>query len=299
MDTIYITRNNEEFSIKIGDELRRFTKKETLKAWIKKTYGILDKEQLKCRMSVCMPYGFKGDTYFKLEDHEVKYRQNLINHNDIVKEKKQLSDKLRFRNEDSLVKKLKVLNLQSIINESRMVYIEGETKIIKSKGGVTGLSQENRIVEWTTILKKDCTKFVLKEFLNSIKTDPVNINLLEAPYRHHFTEILSLWSDQRASIPRTPSGHKKHEVIEYNYKRKIAKVQTINRKLQVELSSSKSKILELEYMIKELRDKLHESNSSAVCPSTPVHYSIYGSEELLERKRKIKEQKERMAKMNN
>jgi len=293
-----IVRTKDEFTIHSwNSSLMKsyetlFKKKDSLMTWMIKQFAI-DREDLKVRLDKCMPYGFKGEVWFEISHQEYDYRETLLKESDEIKKMKLLSDKLRYRSENVLVEKLVKLDLDTIINKGRTYFIENPVETITKTNGVTGLTETSTIHSGITKYRDNCTKFVLKKFINDLRVDSkIALMSLESKYHKHFQDLLTLWEDQKKAIPRESNGLMKHEIVKHDYQILLNKAKKEIVRLKNELQNQKAENKMCSIANSELRMKL-----LAFEPDVPVAKEVVSiPKQNEERRRKVKEQRERMAK---
>lgn len=269
-----------------------FKKKDSLMTWMIRQFAI-DKDDLKVRLDKLMPYGFKGEVWFEISHQEYDYRETLLKESDEIKKMKLLSDKLRYRSENVLVQKLMKLELDIIINKGRTYFIENPVETITKTNGVTGLTETSTIHSGITKYRDNCTKFVLKKFINDLRVDSkIALMSLESEYHKHFKDLLTLWEDQKKAIPRESNGLMKHEIVKHDYQLLLNKANKEIVRLKSELQSQKHTNKMCSIANSELRMKL-----LAFVPNVPIAKEVVSiPKQNEERRRKVKEQRERMAK---
>ena len=220
-------------------------------------------------------------------------QHEAVKHQNEIKKMKLLSDKLRYRNENVLVEKLVKLDLDTIINKGRTYFIENPVETITKTNGVTGLTETSTIHSGITKYRDNCTKFVLKKFINDLRVDSkIALMSLESKYHKHFKDLLTLWEDQKKAIPRESNGLMKHEIVKHDYQILLNKAKKEIVRLKNELQNQKAENKRCSIANSELQMKL-----LAFEPDIPVAMEVVSiPKQNEERRRKVKEQRERMAK---
>ena len=115
---------------------------------------------------------------------------------------------------------------------------------------------------------------------------------LESKYHKHFQDLLTLWEDQKKAIPRESNGLMKHEIVKHDYQILLNKAKKEIVRLKNELQNQKAENKRYSIANSELQMKL-----LAFEPDIPVAMEVVSiPKQNEERRRKVKEQRERMAK---